>query len=83
MTHKRKGRGRRAAAPDVVATLIAAGRISRERACDEKVRFNTAAKAMRSAEKWRLKEGADLIPYACPFCLGFHLTSPPKKEIVA
>lgn len=61
--------------PKQVASLIAVGKIAREDACDGKARFNTAAKAVRSATKWREREGTDLAPYACPFCGGFHLTS--------
>lgn len=55
--------------------MIATGKITRERSCDGKARFNTAEKAVKAARKWNEKEGGDLTPYACAFCHGFHLTS--------
>jgi hypothetical protein len=38
-----------------------------------KVRFPTQDAANRSALRLRLEEGADLDPYSCQFCGGWHL----------
>jgi hypothetical protein len=38
-----------------------------------KVRFRTREEANRSSLRLRLEEGADLDPYLCPFCDGWHL----------
>ena len=38
-----------------------------------KVRFPTQDAANRSALRLRLEEGADLDPYWCQFCGGWHL----------
>lgn len=41
----------------------------------EKTRFPSADAANRAALQWRLEEGADLDPYPCPFCGGWHLAN--------
>lgn len=41
----------------------------------EKRRFPTADAANRAALQLRLEEGADLDPYRCPYCDGWHLAS--------
>jgi hypothetical protein len=38
-----------------------------------KARFPSQADANRSALRLRLEEGADLDPYRCGFCAGWHL----------
>jgi hypothetical protein len=38
-----------------------------------KVRFPTQAEANRSSLRLRLEEGADLEPYVCRICGGWHL----------
>jgi len=40
-----------------------------------KARFPTQDAANRSALRLRLEEGADLDPYVCQFCGGWHLGS--------
>ncbi len=42
-----------------------------------KARFPTQDAANRSALRLRLEEGADLDPYPCQFCGGWHLGSRP------
>lgn len=39
----------------------------------EKTRFPTADEANRSALRLRLESGADLHPYVCTWCGGWHL----------
>ena len=41
----------------------------------EKRRFPSADAANRAALQLRLEEGADLDPYPCPHCNGWHLAS--------
>ncbi|MGH9078517.1 MAG: hypothetical protein ACRDYE_00270 [Acidimicrobiales bacterium] len=41
----------------------------------EKTRFRTADEANRSALRLRLESGADLDPYRCDWCDGWHLGS--------
>ncbi len=41
----------------------------------EKRRFATADEANRAALQHRLEDGADLDPYQCPYCGGWHLAS--------
>lgn len=59
--------------PDRIRELIAAGIITRERSCDGKDRFSSYAKAERSRDKWKERDGQELHIYACYFCYGFHL----------
>ncbi len=40
---------------------------------EAKTRFGTAAEANRSALRLRLEAGADLDPYQCGWCGGWHL----------
>jgi hypothetical protein len=42
-----------------------------------KVRFDEQADANRSALRLRLEEGADLDPYLCSYCGGWHLGNRP------
>jgi hypothetical protein len=39
----------------------------------EKIRFRTVEEANRSALQRRLESGADLDPYVCEWCNGWHL----------
>lgn len=41
-----------------------------------KARFATQDSANRASLRLRLEEGADLGPYPCPYCGGWHLGSP-------
>jgi hypothetical protein len=40
-----------------------------------KTRFPSQDDANRAALRLRLEEGADLDPYLCPFCDGWHLAN--------
>jgi hypothetical protein len=42
-----------------------------------KSRFSSQAEANRSSLRLRLEEGADLDPYQCQFCGGWHLGNRP------
>jgi len=41
----------------------------------EKRRFDSAESANRATLQHRLEDGADLEPYPCPVCGGWHLAS--------
>jgi hypothetical protein len=41
----------------------------------EKTRFPTADAANRATLQARLENGADLDPYPCPYCDGWHLAN--------
>ncbi len=79
MAKARRGRKRSRSAPDhgtVRPTGPGGGAILRDhwRADGRpKTRFPTQDAANRSALRLRLEEGADLDPYLCQFCGGWHL----------
>jgi hypothetical protein len=60
--------------PETMASLIATGRITRERACDGKKRYRTYDHAENEVRPF-LEEryGKKYGTYACPYCNGFHL----------
>jgi hypothetical protein len=61
--------------PATVASLIAAGKITRDRACEEKKRYTTYGYAIEVRDVALTKFGHTQEVYACPFCSGFHLAT--------
>ncbi len=71
MAKARRGRRRTGSAPAATESLRAHWRADGT----EKRRFPTADAANRAVLHLRLEEGADLHPYPCPYCNGWHLAS--------
>jgi hypothetical protein len=76
MAKARRG-GRRAGQAGHDRTGDAAGREHWRADGRPKVRFATRDEANRSSLRLRLEEGADLDPYRCSFCGGWHLGTRP------
>lgn len=74
MAKARRGgrRGRRRSSPADTQTSL---RFHWRTDGQAKTRYPTADAANRAALQHRLEEGADLDPYPCPFCQGWHLAS--------
>lgn len=61
--------------PETVASLIATGKITRDRACTEKKRYHTYGYATEVRDAMLRKHGHTQEVYACPFCSGYHLAT--------
>lgn len=61
--------------PAAIATLIAKGQITRERACDGKKRYRTYEYAEEVRAHLEPKYNKRFDAYACCFCNGYHLAS--------
>lgn len=56
-----------------VQRRIIAGELGRERYCDTKARFAQYDHVEIARKDLEAKYGEPLLPYACPFCGGWHL----------
>lgn len=54
----------------------------RQRSCQGKARYKTAAGAGEAAKVFKARRGDDLRIYACEFCQGFHFTKKTLEQFV-
>lgn len=61
--------------PETMASMIAKGQVTRERACDGKKRYRTYPYTEEVRAHLEAKYGKQYVSYACPYCNGWHLAT--------